>query len=160
MGSDPLGQNDQNDQDRPQVIIRAAEPGDAGRITALCRQLGCPTPPEQVERRIERIRRREEHAVYVAQRPGGDVIGWVHVFVRPLLLAEPHAQIGGLVVDRDHRRRGVGRRLMERAERWARDSHCRAVSLGSNVIRRGTHAFYRAIGYRHTKTQRAFRKPL
>jgi GNAT superfamily N-acetyltransferase len=154
LGSDPEG------QDRAQVIIRAAEPGDAGRIAVLCRQLGYPTPQEEVERRIEHIRQREEHAIYVAQRTSGEVIGWVHVSAHHLLLAAPHAQIGGLVVHEDHRRLGVGRLLMERAERWARERGCQAVSLRSNVIRREAHAFYEAIGYRHIKTQRAFRKLL
>jgi N-acetylglutamate synthase-like GNAT family acetyltransferase len=147
--------NDQN-----QTLIRSARPADAGRMARLCQQLGYPASQEQVARRLAQIEREKRHAVYVAERADGHVIGWVHVCVRHLVLADPQAEIEGLVVDEGYRHGGVGRSLMERAERWARAQGCAAVFLRSNVVREAAHVFYERIGYRHVKTQRAFRRRL
>ena len=43
---------------------------------------------------------------------------------------------------------------------WAREMGCRAVSLRSNVVRDGAHAFYEKAGYRRIKTQHVFQKEL
>jgi GNAT superfamily N-acetyltransferase len=50
--------------------------------------------------------------------------------------------------------------LLGRAERWAREKGCRAIGLRSNVIRDRAHVFYERHGYKHTKTQKSFRKDL
>ena len=75
-------------------------------------------------------------------------------------MADPQAEIGGLVVDEDHRCCGVGRLLMQQAEQWAREKGCSEVYLRSNVVREGAHAFYEGIGYSSAKTSMAFRKAL
>jgi GNAT superfamily N-acetyltransferase len=133
---------------------------DAERIAALCQQLGYPASQEEVRRRLNPIQQDEQHAVYVAALPDGRVVGWVHVYVCQLLVADPQAEIGGLVVDEDYRRSGVGRLLMQQAEQWAREKGCWAVYLRSNVVRKDAHAFYEGIGYSSAKTSMAFRKAL
>lgn len=146
--------------DSGQVTIRLASAEDAGRIAVLCQQLGYPASQEQVRQRLGQIQQDEDHAVFIAEWADGHVVGWVHIYACQLVVIDRHARIGGLVVNEDRRRRGVGRLLMERAERWARDQGCGAVHLRSNVVRSGAHAFYEKIGYSHVKTQRAFRKGL
>lgn len=111
-----------------------------------------------MKRRLGRIRGLPGHAVYVADLPGTGVIGWIHVHLCHLLEEERQAEIGGLVVDEEHRGSGAGRRLARRAEAWARGMKCRALRLRTNVIRRRTHRFYEQIGYRRIKTQRVYRK--
>jgi GNAT superfamily N-acetyltransferase len=144
----------------PGDALRPARPGDAGRLAELCGQLGYPSSPQSLRRRLSGILPDEDQAVYVAQGPDGDVVGWVHVALRPLLLAGPQAEIRGLVVDQAHRRRGLGRLLMERAERWARDRGCLAVHLRSNVDREETPFFYEGIGYTQAETSRTFCREL
>ena len=56
-------------------------------------------------------------------------------------------RITALVVDRDARQRGVGRLLMEHAERMAVAEGCEFVELTSAADRADAHAFYRGIGY-------------
>lgn len=146
--------------DRNQVAVRLAEAGDAERIAALCEQLGYPATEEEVQRRLDQIRRDGQHAVYVAEGSHGRVVGWVHVYVCPLVVAGLQAEIGGLVVDEGYRCRRIGYLLMQRAEQWARQKGCRAVYLRSNIIRKEAHAFYEKIGYGNVKTSLAFRKVL
>ena len=130
---------------------------DAEQLAALCDQLGYPSSPEEVRQRLQRLRS-PDHAVYVAEDENGTAIGWIHIFLRPLLEEDLAAEIGGLVVDEAHRGRGIGHQLLERAERWARRHGSRAIVVRSNVIRRDAHRFYEDCSYREVKTQRVFRK--
>jgi histone acetyltransferase (RNA polymerase elongator complex component) len=80
--------------------------------------------------------------------------------VRRSLVVEPSIEIRGIVVGDRWRHRGVGRRLMELAERLAAEHGLSAVRLRSGAQRDGAHAFYRALGYRELKTQRVFIRDL
>ena len=147
-------------RDRASVKVRLARAEDVERVTALCEQLGYPSSQKQVQPRLHQIRQRDDHAVYVAERADGCVVGWVHVLIRQLLETELHVEIGGLVVDKDHHGRGIGRLLMERAEQWACEKGCGAVYLRSNAIRKDAHAFYEKIGYVNVKLSKTFHKVL
>lgn len=74
--------------------------------------------------------------------------------------SDPHAEIGGLVVDERHRDAGIGRLLLEQAEAWARAKGCGTIRLRSNIIRKEAHQFYLNVGYSNNKTQHAFAKTL
>lgn len=141
------------------VLVRAFRAGDEESVADLCSQLGYPTNVSDVERRLREAGDKRQ-AVFMAESPDGRVVGWVQVCVRNLLVADRHAEVEGLVVDRDWRSRGVGRSLMKRAEEWARQANCKAVTLRSNVVREGARPFYEDIGYEVIKTQWAFRKRL
>lgn len=143
-----------------EVFIRAAKPEDAGQLAQLCGQLGYAVATEALPERLEAIEASGDHAVYVAATPDGQVIGWVQVCARRLLLAGRLAEIEGLVVDRQHRRRGVGQRLMAQAENWARSQGCEGVQVRSNVLRQEAKDFYPAMGYEQYKTSRVYRKAL
>lgn len=143
-----------------QVSVRLARSEDAGRIAVLCQNLGFSASQEEVQRRLNQIQQDESHTVYVAERSDGHVIGWVHVCVRQLVVANQRAEIEGLVVEEGYRRCGVGRLLMEQAERWVQIKGCGIVHLRSNVVRKEARPFYEGIGYRNVKTQWTFRKEL
>ncbi len=138
--------------------VRTARQGDAAAIALLAGQLGYPSSPAQIQRRLARILRDSQHAAYVAVDAQGQVGGWIHAFVYRLVESDVQAEIGGLVVSRDFRGRGLGNLLMDRAERWARSKGLKSVYLRSNVIRENAHAFYRKRGYQVIKTQHAFLK--
>lgn len=127
----------------------------------LCQHLGYPASPAEVQQRLGQIQHDERHAVYVAELPNRrQVVGWVHVYTRQLLLTDLQAEIGGLVVDEGHRHSGIGRLLMQHAEEWARKKGCEAVTLRSNVLHKDAHIFYEKVGYRSIKTLMAFYKAL
>ena len=150
------------------VFIRSATLDDAAAIAELSGQLGYPASSREIEERLAKICGHPQHGIFVAEsipehsHVGGaaKVIGWLHVCERPLVEADLRAEVNGLVVGEGFRRTGAGRLLMQRAEQWAREHACRAVMLRSNVIRADAHAFYEALGYRTTKTQKAFLKEL
>jgi GNAT superfamily N-acetyltransferase len=142
------------------ITIRRAETSDAARIAELSGQLGYPATPAEIAQRLRHIKPASHHAVLVAESPGRNLIGWLHVSVSPLLETQLRAEVNGLVVSDAERSRGTGALLLSAAEHWARKRGCRSVSVRSNVIRDRAHQFYLRHGYEHYKTQKAFRKSI
>lgn len=143
-----------------EMRVRPARDSDAARLAVLAGQLTYPSTPEQVARRLAEMRGSADHAVFVAENAAGEVIGFAGLYVNRTVEAEARVEISGLVVDEAARSQGAGKRLLERAEEWAREKGRRAIGLRSNVIRERAHAFYERNGYRLIKTQKSFRKEL
>jgi GNAT superfamily N-acetyltransferase len=143
---------------------------DGERVAALCGQLGYPSTPAEVAARFEALAARPANAVFVAEDDESRassgagtlpaILGWVYVHEELMLECGPFADLGGLVVHDAARGRGVGRVLVEAAERWAVAHGYAEMRVRSNVVRKGAHAFYRHLGYEIVKTQLNFRKPL
>ena len=142
------------------IVIRVALPKDFPQIAELAGQLGYPSTVEDIARRFAAMKNSAEHDALVAELSAGRIAGWVGVFVQRTVESDACVEISGLVVDERCRSQGVGLRLLERAEQWAREKGCPVVRLRSNVIRGCAHAFYERQGYEHVKTQKAFRKNL
>lgn len=140
--------------------IRLARPDDYPRMAELAGQLGYPSNPDDIGRRLAGLIITGEHVVFVAQLADGTIAGWIGAFVYRCVEADARVEISGLVVDERFRSHAVGRFLLDRAEAWAREKGFNATSLRSNVIRERAHAFYERQGYEHTKTQKSFRKKL
>jgi predicted N-acetyltransferase YhbS len=141
------------------VTIRAARTSDSPEIAQLTTQLGYDLTEGDAAERLSRILRRDDQQFFVADLDGR-VVGWVHVLCAEYVDAEPFVVIGGLVVDRSHRRLGVGRALMDRAEGWARERGCAVVRLASSATRSAAHRFYENLEYTNIKTQYSFIKSL
>ncbi len=142
------------------VVVRPGRMADAPAIAELCGQLGYPSTPEQLAARLGRLLPQGGHAVFVAEAEDGRVCGFAHVFGYHVVESDPRAEVSGLVVDQAHRGQGVGKRLMQRVEDWARQQSYAVVSLRSNVVREQAHVFYQGLGYHCHKTQKSFRKEL
>ena len=140
--------------------VRLARESDAAKIATLAAQLGYPSTKEDILRRMRSLAPASHHAVFVAESPAGEVIGWGHVSVSHLIESDMRAELNGLVVAEGQRSLGAGQRILEHAEKWARARGCHALNLRSNVIRTRAHQFYERQGYEHYKTQKAFRKAL
>jgi GNAT superfamily N-acetyltransferase len=140
--------------------VRKATRSDAARIAELSAELGYPATTKQIETRFLQLLPRTKHALLVAEGPGAQLVGWIHVSVANLIESDVRAEVNALIVAEAHRSLGAGVKLLEAAENWARSSGCRNVNLRSNVIRERAHKFYERQGYEHYKTQKAFRKPL
>ncbi len=141
------------------VTIRVASHSDAADVARLTGQLGYDLTERDAADRLTRILARDDQCFFVAEI-GGRAVGWVHVLLVEYVEAEAFALIGGLVVDGAHRRTGVGRTLMQRAENWAKERGCSMVRLSSTITRTAAHRFYESLGYSKIKTQHSFIKPL
>jgi GNAT superfamily N-acetyltransferase len=129
--------------------IRDAGAADAGAIARLLTQLGYPSDADAVANRLDRLRVVGDRVV-VAE-VDGEVVGLAHLQVSPGLERDrPVAKLGGLVVDEQHRRRGVGRALAEAMEQEARLRGCELLFLTTAEGRDDAHAFYESAGFELT----------
>jgi RimJ/RimL family protein N-acetyltransferase len=138
------------------VSIRQATPKDAAALVELAQAVG--SEPEgwlitdgdwrtaSDERRYLRSIRRHPHAtVLVAETPAG-IVGRLSVARDPHPASEHVADLG-LMVAHGHRRRGIGRALMEAAEIWARGVGVRKIELHVFPHNEAAIALYEGLGY-------------
>jgi GNAT superfamily N-acetyltransferase len=140
--------------------IRRAEPDDADGLASLSAELGYPGIASELRARVEDLHARPGHAIFVADSPDLEVIGWIHVCLCHHLESEPFAEVAGLVVAQAHRSSGVGAALLEAAEEWAGEQGMDTIRVRSNVVRERAHRFYLRQGYHKAKEQAVFVKGL
>ena len=140
--------------------IRAPREQDYAQLAELAGQLSYPSTSQDIAQRLKGMAGSAEHAVFLAEMPGGEIAGWIAVFILRGLEVNPRGEISGLIVDNRFRSQAVGKHLLAHAEEWTREKGFDVVGLRSNVIRDRAHAFYLREGYQHTKTSKTFRKKL
>jgi GNAT superfamily N-acetyltransferase len=143
-----------------EYTIRDARKEDYAQMAELAQQLGYASTADDIAARIAPTQGSPEYGVFVAESADGKIAGWIAMFVYRCVEADARVEVSGLVVDSRVRSRGIGKRLLERAEQWAREKRCRTIGLRTNVVRERAHTFYERQGYKHTKTQRTYRKEL
>lgn len=141
-------------------VVRRATIHDLDAICTLADQLGYPCSAEDMRDRMTAILSTPDQAIFVVHLPGQPAAGYIHVFKHTSLESGTVAEIGGLVVDRQYRRLGLGKALLLAAETWFREMNGSLIRLRSNIIREDAHRFYQEMGYSITKTQYTFSKTL
>ncbi|OMD42146.1 GNAT family N-acetyltransferase [Paenibacillus odorifer] len=134
------------------ILIRTATIDDTQEIARLSSELGYPLNIEQLEERIPEISNRKDHVIYVAESDR-QLIGWIHASVRLLIESPPFVEIGGLVVDQQHRGVGTGKQLVEACERWAAQIGVNKLRVRTNQTREDAVRFYTRIGFSQKKAQ-------
>ena len=102
-----------------------------------------------------------QEPVFVAERPDGSLCGLVEVSIHRTAPGCKTDRIGYLeawYVDPDWRGQGVGRRLVEAAEAWARSVGCREMASDTDPGYPISPQAHAALGYQ--EVERYFRKDL
>lgn len=136
----------------PRFSIRPARTSDLPELVRLFVELGYEIPPEVLARRLDAFDRAGERALVAAEEGAqGRLLGVATLHATPVLhRAGPVGRVTALVVDASHRGRGIGRALMEEAERWAAERGCVLIEVTSNQRRVDAHKFYEGLGYDRT----------
>ena len=140
------------------MAVRVATISDASAIASLTIEPGYYATEAEMASRILKLLD-ESSAVFVSELDGA-IAGWLHVCLVRRLIVEPFAEIGGLVVGEKFRRRGVGKALVEAAQRWAREQSVARLRVRTNQVREGAKAFYEHLGFQSVKSQAVFDLPL
>jgi len=143
------------------MMIRNCRPEDSPDIAPLLAQLGYPTSPDQVTRRINEWGADPGRHLLVAD-VDQTVAGLAALCLIPLIHRDHAlARLVALVVDDRHRSAGVGHALLDRAEQIAQQSGCEEMEITSSRSRDAAHRFYRSHGYDDLcETSARFRKQL
>jgi GNAT superfamily N-acetyltransferase len=132
--------------DRPSITLRPATPRDAERIAALFTDEGYPSGPSDIVERLARFD--SEHSRVIVADNGGQVLGFVAIHALPRFEhTDRIIRIMALVVDAGERGRGIGRLLMEEAERLGRDLDAAFAEVTAGHHRPDAHHLYEELGY-------------
>jgi aminoglycoside 6'-N-acetyltransferase I len=140
------------------------EPADAeGWLRMRC-ALWPAEPSDHVREIAEHFRVRPPSAeCLVAELPGAGLVGFVEVGLRPYAEgchSSPVGYLEGIWIDEAHRGLGVGRRLVEVAERWARIKGCTEMASDRVLENEPSGLFHAAVGYSEVERIVCFRKDL
>ena len=138
------------------IRLRRAVPGDAHALVALAEDVGAEDgrwilgsgmwrSVSDERRYLRTVQRHSDAAVFVAEDDG-------EVVARLSLSRDPHPASRhvadlGLMVASAHRRRGVGRALLEEAVAWARGAGIRKLELHVFPWNEPALALYEAFGF-------------
>jgi GNAT superfamily N-acetyltransferase len=132
----------------PTATVRHAEHSDAPSIAELLGELGYPAAPDAVALRLKRVL--ASRAAAFMCESDGRALGLCTIHLFDVIHEDtPVAMLSVLIVTANARRSGVGRRLVEGAERWARMSGAGRVVVATGLSRTDAHSFYEALGYEH-----------
>jgi len=130
----------------PKPKLREAKPADSKVLVKLIKYLGHPITEKEVSKNLATLKKaRELPIVATLDKQVVGLIG-IHRMVtvhRPA----PVGRIAVLVVAEEAQDHGIGRMLVEEAERLLKKAGCKIVEVTSNDRRTAAHAFYRHLGY-------------
>lgn len=140
--------------------IRKAKLDDAFDIQKLnSTEMGYNYPLEQTRQQLMELLQSEKDKIFIAE-VDGVVAGYVHANNYELLYAPPMKNVMGIAVSSDYRRMRIGKALLERVERWAKETGAAGIRLVSGGSRIDAHSFYFSMGYGEGKPQLNFKKQL
>jgi GNAT superfamily N-acetyltransferase len=132
--------------DHQLVSLRSATPADAERIAAMFTDEGYPSGPSDIVERLARFD--SEHSRVIVAEHDGEVLGFVAVHALPRFEhSDRIIRIMALVVDAGERGRGIGRLLMEEAERLGRDLDAAFAEVTAGHHRPDARRLYEELGY-------------
>lgn len=138
-----------------EVMIRKWKAEDVPALVSLTYQWGYETTPLQIEANLNRIDKAVNADVFVAEADGR-VVGRIFVREHLTLGTTPFAEVHDLVVDKDYRKRGIGRLLIETVKEWARQKGMDTLRLRTNINRSEANVFYPGVGFRLNKVQNVY----
>ena len=134
---------------------RFAEMDDAYAIAALSEQWGYQSTNEKMLRCLQDIVNNSDHVIYVLLNDD-QIIGWIHGIYSLRVESDPFVEIGGLVVDKDFRRQGLGKFLVDKIVDWSLFRNCHMIRVRCNIKRTEANAFYGRIGFKEIKQQKVY----
>jgi len=136
--------------------VRAAGPGDAAALVDLAQEVGAEQEGWLIaddswrgigdERRYLKAIRRHPHAAVFVAEENGTIVGRLSI-ARDPHPGSYHVADLGLMVVASHRRRGIGRALLQRAVEWAAVSRVRKLELHVFPHNTPAIALYESFGF-------------
>jgi GNAT superfamily N-acetyltransferase len=103
----------------------------------------------EAEAIFERMQRYPNYRLYVATNNNGQIVGTFALLIMDNLahLGSPSGIVEDVVVDPACQGQGIGKAMMQYAERACKEAGCYKMMLSSNLKRTEAHAFYDALGF-------------
>jgi len=140
----------------PQLHVRAAKPADAAALAKLLAQLAHVEIDEPGIVRSLEAARKSNGGMVVAE--WGTLVGCCAWALIPTIQYGLIGRITLIMIDEDHRRRGIGTNLIEAASAVIGKAGCTRMEAISDIEIRNAHGFFRALKFEQTSYR--FAKPL
>ncbi|MCM3677052.1 GNAT family N-acetyltransferase [Peribacillus simplex] len=130
--------------------IREATINDIPELVVLMEQLGYPTSVNKMKIRFNAISANSSYHTLVADYDG-KVVGMAGLCTNVFYEYDgSYVRIVAFVVDVNYRKKGIGKKLIQEAESWARKQGAISIGLnsGNREERKGAHQFYLIMGYK------------
>lgn len=135
-------------EEHPGFQICPMTEDDCPQLSLLCAQLGFNGSPDEMSERFRDMNRFKDHVVMLAKsQTDHKVVGMIHFYGAPSFLSEKTVELGALVIDKDHRRLGLGRLLVGASEKWARHKGYKSLLLATQTHRDDAVKFYHDQGF-------------
>lgn len=129
--------------------IRQANEADIPALASLMVELGYATTVEDMRQRYAALAKHTDYSTWVAVCDE-QVIGMIGL-IRQLYYEKngTYIRIGALVINKNFRKKGIGKLLMQKAEEWAIETGAGQLLLnsGNREERKDAHAFYQHLGF-------------
>ncbi len=129
--------------------VRDASINDIPELVPLMEQLGYPTSVDKFKKRFNAIAENSNYRTFVAEM-NGKVVGMAGSCLGMFYEHDgSYVQIIAFVVDTNYRRKGIGEKLIQAVENWAKTQGAMTIALnsGSRLEREGAHQFYSNMGF-------------
>lgn len=138
--------------------IRPAQPSDLDQLAHLCEALWPGSTAAEHAQELRLILEGNAARVltmpieiYVADASDRALIGFVEVDLRSHAdgcnPSKPVGYIEGWYVAEDYRHRGIGKKLLEKAENWARSHRCAEIASDAVIDNEVSQRAHEALGY-------------
>ncbi|MBU9721635.1 MULTISPECIES: GNAT family N-acetyltransferase [Bacillaceae] len=130
--------------------IREAKINDVPDLVLLMEQLGYPTSVDNFKNRFNTIVANPGYHTLVAELDG-KIVGMAGLCSSLFYEYDgSYVRIVAFIVDTNHRRKGIGKKLLQEAESWAKEQGAMAIGLnsGNREERKNAHQFYLKMGYK------------
>jgi len=114
-------------------------------------------PIEKTKDKLKIILGLPTDKIFIAE-VDGEKVGYIHLSSYECTYSDSLKNILALVVDESYRKMGIGRKLIETAEEWAKGLGAKGIRLVSGYNRTTAHQFYLSYGYVLRKEQKNFIK--
>lgn len=130
-------------------MIRKATESDIRQMAQLMGELGYPTTTEEMKKRFTKINSSNLYNTELAVT-NGEIVGMIGMILGyHYEKNENYVRIVALVVKSESRKQGIGKKLIESAEKWARSQGANRLVLnsGNRSERDDAHKFYTNRGF-------------
>jgi GNAT superfamily N-acetyltransferase len=131
------------------LLIRTATEKDISELSVLMGELGYPTTINEMAQRFMKINSNSVYNTQVAE-VDGVIVGMVGMILGfHYEKNENYVRIVALVVDSKYRKQGIGEKLIQKAEEWAKEQGANKLVLnsGNRSERDDAHQFYIRRGF-------------
>ena len=127
--------------------IRSASYKDIDQLLNLLSELGYSSDKDTIAESLTRYKSSDGYEVLVAEH-GGKVLGCISFHVMKLFHTAGNAgRITSLVISSESRGKGLGRALVNAADRYFKSMDCVKAEVTSTDHRKDAHKFYQSEGF-------------